>query len=209
MANRDLRLRRELNETAFHHLLQWLDQGSDSHGERYVEIRDRLVIYFGRRNCPAPDDLADETLNRVARRLEEQVTIDDIVPAHYCYIVARFVLLESLRLRNRESTSLNDIRAGVHSTYPLDDPAVERERTMECLERCLAASSEAERELILEYYRTDEGAAKVQRKRLAERLGLTANSLSIRAWRLRHRIERCVRECQERRQTSGGFVSSE
>ena len=209
MVKRDLRLRRELDETAFHRLLQWLDQGSDSQGERYVEIRDRLVVYFGRRNCPAPDDLADETLNRVARRLEEQVTIDDIVPAHYCYIVARFVLLESLRQRSRESASLSEIRAGVDSTHPLDDVAVERERTMECLERCLAGSSVAERELILEYYRTDEGAAKVQRKRLAERLGLTQNSLSIRAWRLRHRIERCVRECRERRQTSGGFISSE
>ena len=209
MAKRDLRLRRELDETAFHRLLHWLDQGSDSQGERYVEIRDRLMIYFGRRNCPAPEDLADETLNRVARRLEEQVSIDDIVPAHYCYIVARFVLLESLRQRNREATSLSDIRAVVHPTHPLDDAAVEREPTMECLERCLAASSAAERELILEYYRTDQGAAKVQRKRLAERLGLTPNSLSIRAWRLRHRLERCVRECQVRRQSSGGFISSE
>jgi DNA-directed RNA polymerase specialized sigma24 family protein len=209
MGKRDLRLRRELDETAFHRLLQWLDQGSDSEGERYVEIRDRLVAYFGRRNCPAPDDLADETLNRVARRLEEQVAIDDIVPAHYCYIVARFVLLESLRQRQRESNALNDIRAGVPETRPLDDAGLARERTMACLERCLDARSPAERDLLLEYYRTDEAAAKVQRKRLAARLGLTANSLSIRAWRLRHRIERCVRECQERRQSSGGFISSE
>ena len=209
MAKRDLRLRRELDETAFHRLLQWLDQGSDSEGERYLEIRDRLVAYFGRRNCPAPDDLADETLNRVARRLEEQVTIDDIVPAHYCYIVARFVLLESLRQHQRESNALSDLRAAAPETRPLDDAALARERTMECLERCLQARSPAERELLLEYYRTDEGAAKVQRKRLAERLGLTANSLSIRAWRLRHRLERCVRECRERRQTSRRFISSE
>lgn len=208
MAKRDLRLRWQLDETAFHRLLQWLDQGNDSHGERYVEIRDRLVSYFGRRNCPAPDDLADETLNRVARRLEEQVEIDDVGPAHYCYIVARFVLLESLRLRAREAASLNDIRAGIHSADPPDDGAADRERTMECLEQCLATSSAAERELIQEYYRTDAGAAKVQRKRLAERLGLTPNSLAIRAWRLRHRLERCVRECRERRQTSGGLVSS-
>ena len=208
MPKRDLRPRWQLDETAFHRLLEWLDQGTESNGERYVEIRDRLVSYFGRRNCPAPDDLADETLNRVARRLEEQVAIDDVGPAHYCYIVARFVLLESLRLRAREAASLDEIRAGLQSTDPPDADAVERERTMECLERCLAASSAAERELIREYYRTDEGAAKVQRRRLAERLGLTANTLAIRAWRLRHRLERCVRECRERRQTSGGFVSS-
>ena len=208
MPRTDLRPRWHLDEAAFHRLLEWLDQGTESHGERYVEIRDRLVSYFGRRNCPAPDDLADETLNRVARRLEEQVAIDDVEPPHYCYIVARFVLLESLRLRAREAASLNDIRADFQSTDPPDEGAAVRERTMECLEQCLAASSAAERELIREYYRTDEGAAKLQRRRLAERLGLTPNSLAIRAWRLRHRLERCVRECRERRQTSGGFVSS-
>ena len=208
MPKRDLRLRWQLDETAFQRLLQWLDEGTESHGERYVEIRDRLVSYFGRRNCPAPEDLADETLNRVARRLEEQGTIEDVGPAHYCYIVARFVLLESLRLRAREAASLNDIRARFHPTEPPDEGAAERERTMECLERCLAATSAAERELIRDYYRTDEGAAKAQRKRLAERLGLTPNSLAIRAWRLRHRLERCVRECREGRQTSGGIVSS-
>ena len=104
MARRDLRPRWQLDETAFHRLLEWLDQGSDSQGERYVEIRDRLVSYFGRRNAPTPDDLADETLNRVAKRLEEQ-PIDDVGPAHYCYIVARFVLLESVRQRDRESTT--------------------------------------------------------------------------------------------------------
>ena len=208
MPRRDLQPRWHLDEAAFHRLLEWLDQGAESNGERYVEIRERLVSYFGRRNCPAPDDLADETLNRVARRLEEQVAIDDVGPAHYCYIVARFVLLESLRERAREAASLNDIRAGLQSTDRPDEGAAERERTMECLERCLAASSAAERELIREYYRTDEGAAKVQRKRLAERLALTPNSLAIRAWRLRHRLERCVRECRKRRQTSGGFVSS-
>ena len=208
MSGRGPRPRWQLDETAFHRLLEWFDQGTESHGERYMEIRDRLVSYFGRRRCPTPEDLADETLNRVARRLEEQLAIDDVSPAHYCYITARFVLLESLRLRAREADSLTDIRAGLQSPGPPDEGAAERERTLECLERCLAASSEAERDLIREYYRTDAGAAKLQRKRLAERLGLTPNSLAIRAWRLRHRLERCVRECRERRQTNGGFVSS-
>jgi hypothetical protein len=32
----------------------------------------RLVAYFDRKNCSSPADLADETLNRVARRLEEE-----------------------------------------------------------------------------------------------------------------------------------------
>ena len=208
MTKSELRLRRELDETAFHRLLQWLDQGSDSQGQRYVEIRARLVAYFERRNCPAPNDLADETLNRVAIRLQEQGSIDDIGPAHYCYIVARFVLLESLRQRERESTALSDMSAGVQVTDTSDAAAMERERIMACLEGCLAASSATDRELIREYYRTDQGSTKEQRRRLAHLLGLTPNALAIRAWRLRQRLERCVQECQERRQTSGRFASS-
>ena len=102
MAKADLKRHWEPSEAAFHRLLSWLDAGTDSQGERYLDIRDRLVHYFARRNGPAPDDLADETLNRVARRLEENGSIDDVVPARYCYIVAKFVLLESLRQRDRK-----------------------------------------------------------------------------------------------------------
>jgi len=200
--------RREPDESAFHRLLEWLDQGTDSEGQRYVEIRERLVIYFARRNCPGPEDLADETLNRVARRLKEQGRIDDILPAQYCYVVARFVMLESLRQVHRELISLPRPHQPEIATPEGEDVIAERERTMECLEACLATHTAGDRELILEYYRTDDGTAKAQRKRLAERLGLTANSLAIRAWRLRQRLERCVRNCRERRQTNGTFVSS-
>ena len=61
-----------LTEGAFSRLLSWLDEGSDSGGEKYLETRRRLVSYFDHKNCLAPDELADETLNRVARRLEEE-----------------------------------------------------------------------------------------------------------------------------------------
>src|SRR5215813_1194376 len=97
----------DLSEQAFARLLAWLDEGTDSRGERYLEIRRRLVLYFDRKNCLSPDELADETLNRVARRLEEETAIITDAPAHYCYIVARFVLLEALRKR-RQERSLDD-----------------------------------------------------------------------------------------------------
>ena len=86
-----------LTQNAFRQLLDWLDEGLNSDGSRYLEIRRRLVLYFDRKNCLTPDELADETLNRVARRIEEEGGISTDTPAHYCYIVARFVLLEDLR----------------------------------------------------------------------------------------------------------------
>ena len=198
MAKADPKKRWEPTEPAFRRLLAWLDQGSDSEGERYLDIRDRLVHYFSRRNCPSPDDLADETLNRVARRLQETGSIDDVVPARYCYIVAKFVLLESVRLRDRHP----EVPAGDHADEsPRVRPhnvAEEKERTLACLERCLETCTPSERQLILNYYGADAGKASAHRKRLADRLGLTANSLAIRAYRIRTRLEKCVRECRER-----------
>jgi DNA-directed RNA polymerase specialized sigma24 family protein len=193
------------SEAAFHRFLAWLDDGSDSRGERYLDIRDRLVHYFARRGSPTPDDLADETLNRVARRLEEIGSIDDIEPARYCYVVAKFVLLESSRRRAALPAALAD-REGNFAIPPamLTDQVVEdRERLFECLGRCLEAQPASERELILAYYRTDSGSAHTQRKQLAERLGLTANSLAIRACRIRSRLETCVRTCLAKRHAFG------
>jgi len=46
---------------AFRRCLSWLDEGVDSGGEKYLEMRRRLVSYFGRKRCLSPDDLADET----------------------------------------------------------------------------------------------------------------------------------------------------
>src|SRR5262245_937900 len=90
-----------LTQGAFRRLLAWMDGPADTGGQNYLEIRRRLVLYFDRKNCPSPEELADETLNRVARRLEEEGSITSDTPAHYCYIVARFVLLESFRQQKK------------------------------------------------------------------------------------------------------------
>ena len=61
----------KLTQIAFTRLLVWLDDGIESHGEQYIEMRRRLVSYFDRRSRPSADELADEALNRIARTLDE------------------------------------------------------------------------------------------------------------------------------------------
>ena len=78
-----------ITSTAFHRFLAWLDAGNDSDGRNYLAMRQRLVAYFDRKNCRSPDELTDETLNRVARRLEEEGAIESETPAKFCYITAR------------------------------------------------------------------------------------------------------------------------
>jgi hypothetical protein len=49
------------SRTAFRHFLEWLDEGADSDGQKYLEIRRRLVSYFDRKNYPCSDEVADKT----------------------------------------------------------------------------------------------------------------------------------------------------
>lgn len=183
---------------AFRQFLRWLDEGVESRGERYLDIRRRLVLYFDRKNCSIPDELADETMSRVAGKLQEQGDITDLSPAHYCYVMARFVFLEHLRRPERKQTSLEQLPHSSEVRYarsmPEGDVVLEgEEKLLDTLERCLSQLSPEDRELILEYYRGD-GATKIEnRRRLAERLGLSANALSIRACRIRTKVEECVR----------------
>ena len=186
MAKANLKRDWQPDKAAFDRLLAWLDEGTESRGERYLEMRQRLVDYFGRRDCPVPEDLADETLNRVARRLEETGSIDDVVPARYCYIVAKFVFLESLRRPRQVELVAQSAEAAV--AQAANEPA-ENERTFGCLEQCLQSCSIADRALILNYYQTTSGSARENRRQLAQRLEVTANSLAIRACRIRGRLE--------------------
>jgi DNA-directed RNA polymerase specialized sigma24 family protein len=180
-------------QAAFHRLLAWLDEESDSGGQRYLEMRRRLVLYFDRKNCRSPDELADETLNRVTRRLEEEGEIITDAPAHYCYIVARFVLLEFFRDLQLEEPLNSEATLAVDSRSREDEPA--KERHIECLERCMTKLEPVNRELIVSYYQGEQRVKIENRRAIAARLGVSMNALSIRACRIRDRLESCLRNC--------------
>jgi len=185
-------------EPAFRRFLEWLDEGKNSNGERYLDVRKRLVRYFDHKQCLPADDLADDTLNRVMRRLDEEGTITDASPAQYCYIMARFVFLEHLReIRPQVNASDSDLDSavfgGVGNRAPeLVETAQER---LDCLDLCLQKLSSADRNLILEYYRGEQGDKIQRRRKLAEQLAVSTNALSIRACRIRTRLEECVVTC--------------
>ncbi len=179
-----------LTQNAFRQLLDWLDEGVNSDGSRYLEIRRRLVLYFDRKNCLTPDELADETLNRVARRIEDEGGISTDTPAHYCYIVARFVLLEDLR-RSPQKLLDEHVAAFPDST----EQQQQAERRLHCLERCMATLDSDERSLIVSYYQGEQRSKIENRKTIALRLGVSINALSIRACRIRTKLETCMRKC--------------
>lgn len=199
MLTDELREQATVTPRGFARLLEWLDDGVESKGARYLETRRRLVGYFDRRDRPAAEDLADETLNRIARTLEHE-EIATRPPARYCHVVARFVLLEDIR-RERKTVVLDEPRiveisrarsarvAGV-------DPDAVHEGRLACLERCLASLTADRRDLIVEYYREARREGIERRRSLATRLGITMNALSIRACRIRDALVACVDGCR-------------
>ena len=188
----------EVSSTTFTRLLHWLDEGSDSGGERYLEMRRRLVAYFDRRNRPAPDQLADETFDRIARTLEETGHIQVTPPPRYCYVVARFVLLEDIRAARR-TVPVDESRLPASTRAPMDGDrdADVAQQSLACLGRCLGRLKPEDRDLIVEYYRDAKRARIDRRRALATRLGITMNALGIRAFRLRASLVTCVGACRK------------
>ena len=188
-----------LTPSAFRKLLEWLDEGADSEGQKYLEIRQRLVAYFDRKDCLMPDELADETLNRVARRLEEEGVIESDTPAKYCYIVARFVFMESLRDKQKDTLPLDDVlREQKEDSFAVsehDDENETKEKMLNCLEHCTEKLEVTNREIIIRYYTGKERVKIENRRALAESLKITMNALSIRACRIRDKLEACVGKC--------------
>ena len=184
---------------AFSRLLEWLDDGVESEGETYLEMRRRLVIYFDRRNRLSADELADETLNRIARTLEKDGSIATTPPARYCYVVAKFVLLEDVRRDHVhvpiDEPRIGDIKAAGIGGPALDDSLSIREQRLECLDRCLQELKPDQRDLVIAYYRDAKRQKIDGRREIATRLGISMNALGIRACRIRSTLETCVETC--------------
>jgi RNA polymerase sigma factor (sigma-70 family) len=191
----------QLSAEAFQRFLDYLDAGAGTAGERYLEMHRRVVSYFDRKGCRDADTLADETLNRVARRLEEEGAIEASSPAQYCYVVARFVFFEYLRRGEHISVPFDDATSPgsalpeMQISEPTDAESNDSQRRFKCLEQCLSTLTPPDRDLIITYYSGERSAKIEQRKQLAQRSNLSANALTIKASRIRARIEDCVTGC--------------
>jgi DNA-directed RNA polymerase specialized sigma24 family protein len=184
-----------LTKEAFEQLLASLDANRDRAGQKYENLRRKLIEFFEARGSNSPADHTDETINRVARRIAEGEEIASL--EGYFYGVARLLLKETLRARDRDPIALE---LASLPTNAVDDEAHERRRREEeqrvkCFEECLSKLFSIHRILIVEYYREEKGVKIEQRKRQAEALGMSLNALRCRACRIRVDLAQCINSC--------------
>jgi DNA-directed RNA polymerase specialized sigma24 family protein len=162
-------------------LLAWLDPDREQAGTRYEHLRRKLTLFFEARRCsPRAEELADRTLDNVARRLQEGVEIYASEASRYCYGVAQNVLRDHQKSMKFEPLTRE----------PMAPPRpVEREQQLQCLERCLAQLAPESRYLIQAYYQGEKGIKINRRQQLTRQLGLSANALRLRVYQIRRKLE--------------------
>jgi DNA-directed RNA polymerase specialized sigma24 family protein len=173
-----------LTSVGFERLLSALDGDRERAAIAYEGLRRRLIGLLRWWGAPEPETLADTTLDRVARKLQEGTAIADGSVAAYVRGVARMVFYEDRRAPRAVATL---------ETLIVAQPEADDDAAAACLERCLDRCSSSDRALLLRYY--DTGKAADVRRALADELDISATALRIRAHRLRARVERCVTAC--------------
>lgn len=190
-------MERELTAHAFIRLLERLGDDEEQAAKKYEDLRHTLIRSFEWRGAPFPEEHADETFNRLARKLDEGVEIRNI--NDYTYTVARLVWLEALKSNHKRGAPLDEIEREPVAVDTTREKA-EKEQRLNCLDDCLDALPDESRDLIMEYY-VDEKRGRIDRRRnLAERLGLRRDALANRAQRLRDKLEQCVTHCLQKKQ---------
>ena len=174
-----------LNPEALERLLGRLDPDREQASRQYEALRRKLTDFFDWRGSASPDTMADETIDRVARKLEEGEAIENV--GAYTHGVARRVLQESYRRVSRERTGLKVLE---ESPRPADDAPDDR---LPDLHQCLERLPAEHRTLILAYYDGAGRAHLTERKSLAGQFGLTYAGLKTRAHRVRLLLEECMK----------------
>jgi DNA-directed RNA polymerase specialized sigma24 family protein len=174
---------RILKQEEFDRLLRWLDPEPEQAGLTYEKIHWRLVAILASRGCACPEELADETIDRVARRVAD---IQD------SYVGDRAIYFLGV-MNNVHHEYLK--RPRMPRPPEPDDDVEAKENTHLCLEKCLDKLSSNSRRMIEQYYAEDRRAKIDLRKRIAAELGIGLSTLRLRALRIRGKLQTCIEHC--------------
>jgi len=169
------------SEEAFNKLLLWLDPDRDKAAKKYQTIQLRLIRIFATRGCCDPEDLADETFNVAALKIDWLLENYVGDPSLYLYAIAKKIFLETLKPTPVPPT-------------PPDNTELERKST--CLNRCVEKLlTPEEARLVIQYQEKDGRERILARQALADEFGLSINALRIKVHYIHARLRPCINDC--------------
>jgi RNA polymerase sigma factor (sigma-70 family) len=181
---------------SFEEILAWLDPDRDVAAAMYVQLRQDLAKMFMWGRCTDPEGMTDEAFDRVAKKVHDVRPTYEGDPRLYFRAVANNLIKENHKK--------------VKSQLPLDDidlpepPVIESEDNTadieECLQYCLKKLPTEKRELILGYYAKEKQAKIDYRNELAQKFGISVETLRVRVFRIRESLAECIGRCLKRKQ---------
>ena len=171
-------------------LLNLLHPNEAQAAVEYQSLHQRLTRFFEWNTAQDPRALADETLDRLAKRASESAITEGVRNvSSFALGVARHLLQEEARRQmkmveiSRHWRAMELARTEEPASEILDD----------ALQHCLKKMSPERRRLIETYYNYKDGEKIKMHQQLAEAEGLSLNALRNRALRTRQELETCIR----------------
>lgn len=175
-----------ISQPGFEKFLSWLDKDREIAGQKYEDIRFRLIKIFQARGCFEAEELADESLDRLIKKSDVLMETYQGDPALYCYGIAQNVFLEFTRKPKTEELS---------DSISQKIDVEELQEDYECLNKCLKKLGLEERYIIRKYYEGEKRAKIELRKELEEELKITNQYLRVRVSRIRKILQKCIQNC--------------
>lgn len=173
-------------------LLAIFDSNPDRAEQKYRELCQKLVRYFGWNRKSDPEDLAQETLKRGLSRLQQgqQITVEN--PERYFFGVARNLVRESWNARKEEQFLGQELELTLPLFHNLN-----RGEQLVFLKECLRDLPTDDLEMLMAYLDGDGDT-------WAREAGLQPTTVRSRIHRTRKRLERLTVSIRSWNQTGLG-----
>jgi hypothetical protein len=174
-----------ISQDKFDKMLAWLDQNRDVAGQKYENIRRSLIRIFSWNHCITAEELADEVVDVVVRRIDWLVEFYEGDPDRYFYGVGRTLLKVHFRNANLRSPMPEDV------ADERGQLRVERSELFDrYLSECMRELKPDDAQLIVGYYQGDKREKIDNRKELAS--ASAPNTVRVKVHRIRKALEKCI-----------------
>lgn len=182
----------ETQPASLNDLLAWLHPDRELAVATYLDLRFALIRIFSWNQCADPPGMADETFDRVSKKLPKLKETFEGNPKLFFYGVANNLIKEY----RKQVKSYSPVEGMEPSVDPAQEAEEERpDRREECLHLCLGKLTKDKRALILSYYAREKQAKIIHRAKLARELGVSPEALRARMLRIRVTLEDCIEQC--------------
>lgn len=186
-----MKINHEVAKENFDKLLDWLSHDRDEAGVRFEQIRGGLIRFFRLKGCHDPELLADESMNRVIKRIDTLDLMTGASPSSIFYGFANKVFFEYLRSEKQRTVQLSDSfeRIFLGTGQASSDPA------LDCLRQCMNGLNVLDGRLIVEYYSEEKQAKFEVRRQIARQKEMAMGALHTKIHRIKGILRPCVEKC--------------